>query len=588
VDRLIACLLLFTLFLSCASVQAGTGQSFTYQGRLQDQGQPANGLFDLDLGLYDTSADGSPLSQVALSEVPVEDGVFTVELNFGDGLFDGGARFLQIAVRNSDDPEGTPFDVLQPRQRLTATPYALYALEAVSHDHDDIYFTKGESDARFVNASGDAMSGVSADPIISVTQTGTGASAYFSSTASHGVHGETASSDNGVAGVRGTAGLPGTAVIGKHGVLGESDAGKGVTGVSRDGNGVYGWSTNSWAIRAEGQFGGVSALSWAVGSDTIRGENTATSGSSWGVVGTSGSPSGRGIVGINNAATGTAEGVFGQSSSTGGRGVSGLASAVSGSGVGVYGQNNSSSNGAGVRGESPYVGVWGSSSGPWGVYGSTTASGGYGVAGVASGSNGRSIYGYNAGAGGYAGYFQGNVQVNGTLSKSSGTFKIDHPLDPENKYLNHSFVESPDMMNVYNGNVTLDANGEAWIDLSTYFEALNRDFRYQLTPIGGPGPNLYIAEEVENNRFQIAGGAPGLRVSWQVTGIRQDPYARANPVVVEQEKPAEERGTYLFPEGYGHHRSRGVDYKSSQQFGPLDEKPGTARSAGINDKPAIE
>ncbi|HMB91945.1 MAG TPA: hypothetical protein VKP65_13915, partial [Rhodothermales bacterium] len=64
-------------------------------------------------------------------------------------------------------------------------------------------------------------------------------------------------------------------------------------------------------------------------------------------------------------------------------------------------------------------------------------------------------------AGGVAGQFVGDVNVSGTLSKGGGSFKIDHPLDPANKYLAHSFVESPDMMNVYNGNAVLDAAGEA-------------------------------------------------------------------------------------------------------------------------------
>jgi len=127
-NRLIARLLPLAFALCCAFAHAGTGESFTYQGRLLEQGQPANGLFDLTLDLYDADSGGIPLSQVGLNGVPVEDGVFTVELDFGDGLFDGGARFLQIAVRNSDDPPEQPFDVLEPRQRLTATPYALYAL----------------------------------------------------------------------------------------------------------------------------------------------------------------------------------------------------------------------------------------------------------------------------------------------------------------------------------------------------------------------------------------------------------------------------------------------------------------------------
>ena len=153
--------------------------------------------------------------------------------------------------------------------------------------------------------------------------------------------------------------------------------------------------------------------------------------------------------------------------------------------------------------------------------------------------------------GDYAGYFSGNARVTGTLSKGGGSFKIDHPLDPENKYLQHSFVESPDMMNVYNGNIVLDENGEAWVELPEWFEALNKEFRYQLTPIGAPGPNLYIAEKVVDNSFKVAGGSSGMEVSWQITGIRKDLWADANRIQVEEDKPEQERGYYLHPDVYG-------------------------------------
>jgi len=132
---------------------------------------------------------------------------------------------------------------------------------------------------------------------------------------------------------------------------------------------------------------------------------------------------------------------------------------------------------------------------------------------------------------------QGGLNVNGVLTKSSGSFRIDHPLDPQHKYLYHSFVESPDMMNIYNGIVTLDSKGRAVVKLPRYFEALNEDFRYQLTAIGGYA-RLYVAQEIKGNCFRIAGGRPGLRVSWQVTGVRHDPYANAHRMVVEEEKPA--------------------------------------------------
>jgi hypothetical protein len=141
----------------------------------------------------------------------------------------------------------------------------------------------------------------------------------------------------------------------------------------------------------------------------------------------------------------------------------------------------------------------------------------------------------------------GDVNVSGNLSKGGGSFKIDHPLDPENKYLYHSFVESPDMMDVYNGNVTTDRQGRATVVLPEYFDALNRDFRYQLTVIGKFAQAM-VASEIRDNRFTIKTNKPGVKVSWQVTGIRQDAFANAHRIQVEVQKPAGEQGHYLYPE----------------------------------------
>jgi hypothetical protein len=168
------------------------------------------------------------------------------------------------------------------------------------------------------------------------------------------------------------------------------------------------------------------------------------------------------------------------------------------------------------------------------------------------------LYTNTAGTG-YAAYLDGTVYVAGALTKAGGGFKIDHPLEPEAKYLYHSFVESPDMMNVYNGNVVLDANGEAAVRLPDWFEALNKDFRYQLTCIGGFAP-VYIAQKVSNNQFTIAGGTSGLEVSWQVTGIRQDAWANTHRLPVEEDKPAAEQGTYLHPEDFGQPLALGVEF----------------------------
>jgi hypothetical protein len=247
-----------------------------------------------------------------------------------------------------------------------------------------------------------------------------------------------------------------------------------------------------------------------------------------------------------------------------------LGIATGNNGVGVRGD---STNWRGVYGSSVSdMGVYGISTYGAGVYGSSTITNTYGLFGnssygtgvVGSSSSGTGVYGISSS--GPAGHFEGNVEVTGNLSKGGGSFKIDDPLDPANKYLYHSFVESPDMMNVYNGNVTLDGRGEATVQLPDWFGALNKDYRYQLTAVGAPGPNLYISKKVEANHFSIAGGTPGMEVSWQVTGIRQDPYANAHRIPVEEDKPANERGKYLHPTEWGQPESSGIGYEEQQRM----------------------
>jgi hypothetical protein len=159
----------------------------------------------------------------------------------------------------------------------------------------------------------------------------------------------------------------------------------------------------------------------------------------------------------------------------------------------------------------------------------------------------------------YAGYFLGDVEVVGSLSKSGGTFKIDHPLDPANKFLYHSFVESPDMMNIYNGNCTTDANGDATVKLPGYFEAENKDFRYQLT-VMGQFAQAIVLEKITGNAFKVKTDKPNVEVSWQVTGVRNDAWARANRVVPEVDKQGNDKGKYLFPALYGQPESAGTSY----------------------------
>jgi len=409
---------------------------------------------------------------------------------------------------------------------------------------------------------------------------------YGYSTNDHGVWGSS-QHGNGVYGFSGDDDgvygetITGYAVHGKSsnaatGVYGESNSGTGVYGWSNSGTGVYGlhYGSNNYGSLANstsgvygyhGQTGNYGSIGGEYGG--VHGEST----SGWAVYGISNE--GRGVYGSSVSSRGVYgksrydHGVYGESDS--GNGVHGT---TIGSGNGVYGTSTSGSgvygygpNGIGVYGTGLSSGVSGVSSTGIGVYGQTSDDGSnaveghntyYGSMGSLGGVNGG-VYGFSSST--YAGYFSGSVHVSGTFSKSSGSFKIDHPLDPENKYLQHSFVESPDMMNVYNGNVFLDENGEAWVELPEWFEALNKEFRYQLTCIGGFAP-VYISEKIADNRFKIAGGSPEMEVSWQVTGIRQDPYATAHPIKVEKAKSPEEQGYYLHPDVYGQPEEKSIEW----------------------------
>ncbi len=271
-------------------------------------------------------------------------------------------------------------------------------------------------------------------------------------------------------------------------------------GIATKGGGFGGWFT--------GPGGGV----WAQGAGSSTQGVFATGTYGVRAIGTSIGVRGAGPIGVQAAGTGTDS--------------SGLE--ADGDQYGVYGTG--------------FYGVYGS--GELGCYGSGQQYGLYALSGETG------IFA----AGNPAGYFDGNVEVTGVVSKTAGATRIDHPLDPENQWLTHAGVDSPDRKTVYDGTVVLDHRGEATVALPAYASKLNEDFRYQLTCVGGHAP-VYVAREIRNGRFRIAGGRTGLKVSWQVTGIRRDDYARAHPMEVETAKTGDERGTRMFaPAGSGARR----------------------------------
>ena len=147
-------------------------------------------------------------------------------------------------------------------------------------------------------------------------------------------------------------------------------------------------------------------------------------------------------------------------------------------------------------------------------------------------------------------FVRGDAFVTGTFTNATSRLAVDHPTDPQNMVLTHSGVVSSEMLTMYHGMATLDENGEATVKLPDWFESLNKDFRYQLTCIGG-WARIYIAQKIENNTFVIAGGRPNMEVSWQITAVRNDPYAQSNPIQVETTKNTIQQGQYIHPEAYG-------------------------------------
>lgn len=313
-------------------------------------------------------------------------------------------------------------------------------------------------------------------------------------------------------GVHGTA----TALTGSaNGVTGlsYSSAGKGVFGSASAGTGTsYGGYFENWSVSGRG----------------IRGIALHPTGATLGVEGVSVGTSGTGVFGNANATTGSTKGVHGESASTSGIGVYGLSTATSGTTYGMYAWSNSSS-GRGI-----YANVNSATGVNYGVRGQTASSSGYGV------------------------YSAGNFGASGTKA-----FRIDHPSDPENKYLVHYSAEGPEPMNQYSGNVVTNAQGVAWVQLPEYFEQINRDFRYTLTILNeGDGfAQAKIWRKIKGNQFAIQTSSPNVEVSWEVKAIRNDLWVQKHGAPIEVEKVGNERGAYQHPELYGMPKERSMDYQ---------------------------
>ena len=461
-------------------------------------------------------------------------GVYGITTNDGYGFLNRGGYFISNAI----DGTGVMGE----------------ATSAVGLNYGGYFTTQGSS-GRGILAVSSGLNGIGVKGTSENTGSGSGYGGYFTGAGTYGigVYGQATASVAAAnyGGYFKSVGDNGTGAIGiaegtsSIGIVGDAIYAGNATnyGGSFGAYGTTGRAISGIAYATSGTNYGASIEARGVNGRAVYGHASNTAGFNYGGYFDAKGEYGTGIYAIASSNIGSSEtyGGYFESTASNGRGVYGL---VSGS------------TGIAVTGLASYTG----SGTNYGGYFQASSSSGRAVYGVASGNFGRAIMGVATNPGSYAGYFSGNVNVTGTLSKGGGSFKIDHPLDPTNKNLYHSFVESPDMMNIYNGNVTLDEYGAAIVILPDWFEALNMEFRYQLTAIGAPGPNLYISEEISGNRFSIAGGQPGSKVSWQVTGIRHDAFANANRIPVEEMKRPEDRGKYLHPDAFNQPATVGVDY----------------------------
>jgi hypothetical protein len=456
--------------------------------------KPLTGTVGVTFSLYQQSQGGAPLWVETQNVIADKTGGYTVMLgsSTSQGLpsevFNSGeARWLGVQAQGQAE---------QLRTVLISVPYALKAADAetVGGLPASAFLKAAESGSATGNSASQAVAGITgggkANYITKwLSATKLGNSNIFDSAGNVGI---ATTSPGATLDVNGSAIVEDNATV--NGNLGAGNVTASTISASSSSNTIVGTTTNPG-----------SQVAAITGNASATGE-----GGSWGVLGTSSTSAGAGTVGL---ATGEqASGVYANNTNANG-------------GYGVYAL---AAGGIAVQGEADGPGSGGS---------------------FLNYSTGDALFAYNQ-SGTYAGFFEGNVDVDGNLSKAGGSFKIDHPLDPANKYLYHSFVESPDMMNIYNGNATTDAQGSAVVTLPEWFETLNRDFRYQLT-VMGQFAQAIVASRVANHQFTIKTDKPHVEVSWQVTGIRQDAWANAHRIPVEVAKAPADRGLYLHPELFG-------------------------------------
>jgi hypothetical protein len=538
-----------TLILVCSlSYSVEMPRIMSYQGLLTDSnGAPVpDGIYDLTFRLYDAPEDGNQLWVERHTGVETENGLFDLLVGSQEPLDLPFMSQYWVALSLSDGGE------LTPRILLAGAPYSFNAqavsgFSAASSPEPNVILPL-DAEGKFPEEVLPEISFEIPDGSITTDKLADNAATTVK------IQPDVISSISGVSNDGGNIDLV---------------AGSNITVTPDDGS-------NTITIDAAGGGGGDITAVWPgdntlygggdQGDVTLRVANPLEIyGSSDGVIKGTHSNGHYGWLGRSNGTgvhgyTPTGLGVYGEGGNGGVCGYSSSAHGVVGSAdgaAGVYGQ----SSGYGVDG-------WNTTNSNSGYLGGGTA-GAYGLSYAGSwGALGRynfGVYGYmNNVATDWAGYFDGDVAVTGQLAKGSGTFLIDHPLDPENKLLRHSFVESPENLLIYRGRNHLDATGESVVELPSYFQALTREAEasIHLTPVGRPF--LTGADWKAGFQSFTIYGDPDRDVFWQVLVERDDPVMRQQAKPVEEVKSPDNKlckpGRLLYPEAYGYPETMGARY----------------------------